>query len=64
MTPTINVELNYYDAELFKKFQKHYDLIDTLDRRGIFEIQFGKCILNFAGGHLQNIIKEEVVWHK
>lgn len=60
----IAVYLTQEETEKFKEFSKHYDLFITLQQKGIFEIKFGKCTLNFANGVLQNVIKEEVVWKR
>lgn len=61
---TVTVILTKEDAELFKQFRKHQDFLILLESQKVFDIQFGKCTLNFAGGLLQNIIKEEVVWRR
>lgn len=50
------------DAEKFKMFQKHYDLFTQLEVNDVFNMQFGKVIMSFAYGELQNIIKEECVY--
>lgn len=52
------------DVERFKKFQQHYELFALMDDKGIFEIGYGKCVLNFAGGVVQTIVREEVVYKK
>lgn len=64
---TANYTLIYLspnDAELFKEFQKRYDIIQSMENTGIFNIRYGKAIFNFAEGVLQNIVKEEIVYHK
>lgn len=60
----VNVILTTGDALMFKSFQKHYDLFCKLEDKGVFDIQFGKCVLNIAFGEIQNIVKEEVVWRQ
>ncbi len=57
---TTTIFLTPPDAELFKKFQKHHDIFKLLVEQGAFDIQFGKVTLNFAGGLLQSIAREEV----
>ena len=65
-SPTANVivYLSPTDAELFKHFQKRYEIVDAMEKSGVFNIQFGKSILNFANGQLQNIVVEEIKWHR
>lgn len=60
----IIVYLAPLEADRFKLFQKHHDLFEQLERTGALEVKFGKCILNFAFGELQNIVKEEIVYKK
>jgi len=45
-------------------FQKHYDAFVALEQAGVFGIQYGKAVLNFNAGLLQNITKEEVVYKR
>lgn len=61
---TVTLVLTKDDADAFKRYRKHQDFFIILDKQGAFDIQFGKCTMNFAGGILQNIIKEEVVWRR
>lgn len=58
------VFLTDIEAQQFLLFQKHRALFEHLEKAGVFDIQFGKCVLNFGFGQLQNVIKEEVVWKK
>ncbi len=60
----IPVLLTLEDAELFKKFQEHYWLFEELERNKVFDIAFGKCILNIAFNQVQNIVKEEIVYKR
>ncbi len=64
MEPTITVFLTTPEAISFREYQKHRDLFITLQSKGVFDIAFGKCTLNFAFGDLQNIVKEEVIYKK
>lgn len=60
----ITIILTTEDAEKFKVFQKYYALFNMLIEKGVFNIQFGKCILNIAYGEVQNVVKEEVIYKK
>lgn len=60
----ITIFLSPIEANAFIEFQKYRDIFTILEAQGIFDIQFGKCTLNFAHGVLQNVIREEVVWKK
>lgn len=62
--PLITIQITNPEAILFREYQKHHEIFLNLQKQGIFDIQFGKCTLNFAYGELQNIIKEEIVWKK
>jgi hypothetical protein len=61
MTPII---LSDEDATKFVAFQKHYELFSIMEKAGVFNIQYGKMIINFAGGVAQNCVKEEMVWKR
>ena len=58
------IVLTDVEAEMFKKYMKHHDLFLTMEMTGVFDIQYGKAVLNFAGGTIQNIQKEEIVWKR
>lgn len=58
------IYLNPDDVELFKKFMEHYQTFKILQDNKAFDIGYGKTILNFAGGILQNIEKDEIVWRR
>lgn len=60
MTTTIILE--DYDAEQFKLFQKHRDLFNKLEEHKVFDMSFGKVVLNIAFAKLQNVVKEEVIF--
>ena len=40
------------------------DVFTAIKQSNALEIKYGKVILNFAGGHLQNIVKEEMVFKR
>lgn len=60
----VTIFLTEDDARDFKLFQKYHDLFVHLDKNKVYDIKFGKCVLNFAFGELQNIVKEEVVFKR
>lgn len=64
MQSTVTVILTESDAQQFKMFQKHYDVFTLLQQTGALDIHTGKCTLNFAGGILQNVVKEQMVYHR
>lgn len=40
------------------------DVFTALKQSNALEIQYGKVILNFAGGILQNVVKEAMVFKR
>lgn len=40
------------------------DILTALKQSNALEIQYGKVILNFAGGYLQNVVKEQMVYKR
>lgn len=60
----VTVILTPVDAEQFKNFQKYYDYFSIMEEQGVFDIKYGKAILNFAQGILQNVVKEEMVYKR
>lgn len=64
MINTVTVLLTPEEAQMFKMFQQHHDIFIALLATGAFDIKYGKCVLNFAHGELQNIVREEVAWKK
>lgn len=64
MNEQITIFLSPHEAEQFKKFQKNFELFALLDQQGALDINYGKCVINFAGGVPQTIVKEEVVWKR
>lgn len=63
-TEEVAIFLTALEIESFKLFQKYHSLFTTLKEEGIFDIKFGKCIINIAYGEVQNVVKEEVVFKK
>lgn len=64
MENTVTLILKPLEAEQFITFQKYYEVFIKLQESNALDIQFGKCVLNFAFGELQNIVKEVVVYKK
>jgi hypothetical protein len=58
------IQLNDEDARKFIEFQKRYELFDIMEKTGAFNLSYGKLIFNVANGVVQNIQKEEVVYHR
>ena len=58
------VDLTDEDAAKFLLFQKYYDIFSILDKKCVFEMQFGKVMINMAYGEIQNVVQEEVVYRK
>ncbi len=52
------------EAKQFLLFQKHYELFIALEQSGALNIGYGNCVINFAGGVVQNISKNEVVYKR
>lgn len=60
----VKIFLKPIDVEKFKQFQKNYELFSILQQEDILNVNYGKIVLNFAGGVLQNVVKEEVVYKR
>ncbi len=60
----IKIFLTPPDAELFKSWQEFHTTFKLLCEKGVFDIKYGKITLNFANGEIQNIVKEETIYHK
>ena len=60
----IKIELTETEVESFKKFQKYRELFSILDQSGVFEIGYGKAVINIAGNIVQNVVVEEVKWKR
>lgn len=59
-----NVTLTDEEALMFIAYQKHHDLFCIMENVGAFDVGFGKVVLNIAGGIVQNIQREEVVYKR
>lgn len=59
----ITIFLSTIEAEQFKRFQKYHHLFSELEKNKALEIEFGKVTINIAYNEVQNIVKEEVVFH-
>lgn len=64
METFIKIELTTPEAVMFREFQKYNAVFALMIKNGVFDVQYGKCTLNFHAGELQNITKEEVVYKK
>lgn len=62
--PQITIFLSTPEAELFKSYQQFHKTFQLLCEKGVFDIKYGKAILNFANGEIQNITREEIIYHK
>jgi len=62
MEKTTTVVMTPIELETFKRFRRHEQMFVLMEQSGVFEIQFGKCILNFYKGNMQNIVKEEMMY--
>jgi hypothetical protein len=61
---TVTIYLTTPEAVLFREYQKNKHIFDIMYKEGVFDLQFGKCTLNFAYGELQNIVKENMIYRK
>lgn len=52
------------EIEEFKTFLKYKEIFKVLDAEKALDIKFGKCILTFAFGELQMVVKEEAVFKR
>jgi hypothetical protein len=64
MQEEIPIFLTTAEAIMFRDFQQFHATFALMVSQGVFDIKYGKAILNFANGELQNITKEEIVWRK
>lgn len=60
----ITIFLTTPEAIMFRDFQKFHATFALLISKGVFDIEYGNATLNFHAGELQNITKQEVVYHK
>ena len=61
---TTPVQMTDEDVKKFILFQKYYDIFKKLDEAKSFDILYGKVTMNISGGIIQNVVREEVVFHK
>lgn len=40
------------------------DVFTALKQSNALHIKYGKVVMNFAGGVLQNVVKEEMLWKR
>ncbi len=52
------------DLNKWRLFKQHFDVFTILEEQKVLEIQYGKATLNFAGGILQTVVREEVVYKR
>lgn len=52
------------DTKIFLEFQKNYQTYAVLAKELNIGVGYGKLIMNFAGGILQNVVREEIVYRK
>lgn len=64
MNNDVTIILTTPEAIMFRDFQQFHEAFAVMVKSGVFDIQFGKAVLNFQNGELQNVTKEEVVWKK
>ena len=59
---TTPVFMTQCDVDKYMLFQKYYDIFNTLDKKGVFNMDFGKVTINIAYGEIQNIVEENMIW--
>ena len=52
------------EAAQFLMYQKYHALFVIMQNAGAFDVGYGKIVLNIAGGIVQNIQKEEIVYKR
>ena len=52
------------EAQKFLEFKRYYEIFEAMSAAGVFDIKYGKAILNFQAGILQTITKEEVAFKR
>ncbi len=62
--PTIAVYIPDSEAKKFLLFKQYFDVFEAMDGERVFDMQFGKAILNFKAGFLETIEKHEVVYKR
>lgn len=63
MEPIV-ITLTTPEAVMFRDFQQFHDMFALLVKQGVFDVEYGKVVLNFQGGELVAIEKNLSVWHK
>ncbi len=58
------ITLTDQEALLFLEYQKHHDLFVTLEATGALDTQYGKVIINYAAGVVQNIAIDQIAWKR
>jgi len=58
MVSMVTIQLSYRDAERFKLFMKHYEVIDELISHNVFEIKNGHATLFF--NHISKLMQIEL----
>lgn len=48
----------------FQEYRKFHETFATITKSGVFDIKYGKAILNFSQGELQNVTIEEIKYKK
>ena len=52
------------EATKFLLFQKHYELFELMEKIGALNVKYGKCVINFKDGVVENVTKEEIVYKR
>lgn len=60
----VTIILSTPEAVMFRDYQQFHDMFSLLVKQGVFDVKYGKVVLNFQGGELVAIEKNESVWHK
>ena len=55
MEKTVNVELTFAEATLFKKFRQYQDSFQVLLGTGIFKLRSGQVIVDKHNGVIQGV---------
>lgn len=64
MTDEVTILLSQYDAELFKAFQRRYDVIRKMEAVGAFSMKSGTVTLSFDAGGILGSVALNQVFHK
>lgn len=52
------------EAKLFLVFMERHEVFEAMVEADAFSVGWGKVVLNFAGGRLENVVREEVAWRR